>query len=62
MMESRRMRRAGHVARKGEERNTYRILAGKSEGKRQLGRARHGWEYNIKRDLREVGWEGWTVD
>jgi hypothetical protein len=42
----------------GEMRNAYRILVGKHEGKRPLGRPRHRWEDNIKLDLREVGWEG----
>jgi hypothetical protein len=41
MIKSRRMRWAGHVARMGEKRDTYRILVGKSEGKRPLGRPRH---------------------
>jgi hypothetical protein len=43
MIKSRRMRWAGHVARMGEERNAYRILAGKPERKRPLGRPRRGW-------------------
>jgi hypothetical protein len=42
----------------GERRNAYRILVGKSEGKRQLGRPRRRWLDNIKMDLREVGWDG----
>jgi hypothetical protein len=41
----------------GERRNAYRILVGKPEGKRQLGRPRHRWVDNIKMDLREVGWD-----
>jgi len=41
----------------GERRGIYRVLVGKSEGKRPLGRARHRWEDNIKIDLQEVGWE-----
>jgi hypothetical protein len=45
-----------HVARIGE--NTCRILAGKPQGKRPLGRPRHRWEDNIKIDLREIGWGG----
>jgi hypothetical protein len=49
-IKSRRMRRAGYVTRLGEMRNAYRILVGKSEGKRPLGRPRHKWEYNIKID------------
>jgi hypothetical protein len=43
MIKSRRMRWAGHVARMGEERNAYRILVGKPEGKRPLGRPRRRW-------------------
>jgi hypothetical protein len=39
-------------------RNAYRILAGKPEGKRLLGRPRHKWEYNIKIDLRGIAWVG----
>jgi hypothetical protein len=58
MIKSRRMRWAGHVARIGEKRNAYRILVGKPEGKRPLGRPRRRWVDNIKMDLREVGWEG----
>jgi hypothetical protein len=51
---SRRMRWAGHVARMGENRNVYRILVGKPEGKRSLGRPRHKWIENIKMDLLEI--------
>jgi hypothetical protein len=40
----------------GKKRNAYRILVGKPEGKRPLGRRRRGWENNIKMDLREIGW------
>jgi hypothetical protein len=50
------MRWAGHVARKREERKVYRILVGKPEGKRPLGRPRRGWEDGIRMDLRETGW------
>jgi hypothetical protein len=42
----------------GETRNAYRILVGKPEGKRPLGRPRHRWVDNIKMDLREIGWDG----
>ena len=49
------MRWAGHVARMGEERGVYRVLMGKPEGKRPLGRPRLRWVYNIRVDLREVG-------
>jgi hypothetical protein len=55
-IKSRRLRWAGHVACMGEERNVYRVLVGKSEGKRPLGRPRHRWEDGIKMDLREIGW------
>jgi hypothetical protein len=48
---SRRMRWAGHVARMGEDRGAYRVLVGKPEGKRPLGRPRLRWENNIKMDL-----------
>jgi hypothetical protein len=41
-----------------EMRNAYQILVRKPEGKRSLRRPRHRWEYNIKMDLREIGWEG----
>ena len=52
---SRRMRSAGHVALLGEDRGVQRVLVGKPEGKRPLGRPRHRWEDNIKMDLQEVG-------
>jgi hypothetical protein len=42
----------------GEKRNAYRILVGKPEGKRPLGRLRRRWEDNIRIDLREIGWGG----
>jgi len=58
VIKSRRMRWAGHVARMGEERGVYRVLMGKLEGKRPLGRPRRGWENNIKMDLQEVGCGG----
>jgi hypothetical protein len=51
----RRMRWAGHVARMGEDRGVHRVLVGKPERKRPLGRPRHRWEDNIKMDLQEVG-------
>jgi hypothetical protein len=57
-MKSRRMRWAGHVARMGEKRNAYRILVGKPEGTRPLGRPRRRWVDNIKMDLRAIGWDG----
>jgi len=49
------MRWAGHVACMGEMRSVYKILVGKPEGKRPLGRPRRRWEDNIKIDLQEVG-------
>jgi hypothetical protein len=57
MIKSRRMRWAGHVARMGETRNAYRILVGKPEGKRPLGRPRCRWVDNIKMNLREMEWD-----
>jgi hypothetical protein len=53
----RRMRWAGHVARMGEKRNVYRLLVGKPQGKRPLGRPRRRWVDNIR-----IGWDGvmWT--
>jgi hypothetical protein len=42
----------------GEKKNAYRVLVGKSEGKSQCGRPRHGWNSDIKIDLEETGWEG----
>jgi len=48
----------GHVARMGERRGVYRVLVGKPEGKRPLGRPRRRWEDNIKMDLQEVGCGG----
>jgi hypothetical protein len=54
VIKSRRLRWAGHVARMGEG-SMYRVLVGKSEGKRPLGRPRHRWEDNVRIDLQEVG-------
>jgi hypothetical protein len=54
-VKSRRMRWAGHVVRMGEGRGVHRVLVGKPEGKRPLGRPRHRWEDNINMDLQEVG-------
>jgi hypothetical protein len=58
MIKSRRMRWAGHVARKRKKRNANRILVGKPEGKRPPGRPKRTWEDNIKTDLREIRWSG----
>ena len=55
VVKSRRMRLVGHVARMGEGRGVHRVLVGKPEGKRPLGRPRRRWEDNIKLDLQEVG-------
>jgi CTP synthase (UTP-ammonia lyase) len=55
MIQSRRMRWAGHMARMGEMRNTYKILIGISEWKSPLGRHRHRYEVNIRMHLREIG-------
>ena len=55
VIKSRRMRWAGHVASMGEERGVYRVLVGKPEGKRPLGRPRRRWVDNIRMDLQEVG-------
>ena len=62
VIKSRKMRWAGHVARMGEGREVYRVLVGKPEGKRPLGRPRRRWEDNIRMDLQEVGlgYEDWT--
>jgi hypothetical protein len=61
-VKSSRMRWAGHVARMGEERKVYKVLVGKPEGKRPLGRPRRRWKDGIRMDLREIGLGGvdWT--
>jgi hypothetical protein len=56
IIKSRRMRWTGYVARMGEKRNAYRLLVGKPEGKRPLGRPRCRWVDTIRMDLGEVGW------
>jgi hypothetical protein len=58
VIKSRRIRWAGYVARLRERRDVYRVLVGKPEGKRPLGRRRRIWEDNIKMDLHEVGYGG----
>jgi hypothetical protein len=55
VIKSRRLRWAGRVARMGEGKGVYRVLVGKPEGKRPLGRPRRRWEDNIRMDFREVG-------
>jgi hypothetical protein len=54
-VKSRRMWWAGHVARMGEERKVYKVLVGKPEGKRPLGRPRRRWEHGVTMDIREFG-------
>jgi hypothetical protein len=55
VIKSRRIRWVRHVARTGERKGVYRILMGKPEGRRPLGRTRRRWEINIKMNLQEVG-------
>jgi len=67
VIKSRRVRWAGHVVSMGEERGVYRVLVGKPEGKRPLGRPRRRWVHNIRMDLQEVGcghvdWSGLAQD
>ena len=62
VVKSRRMRWEGHVARMGEGSGVHRVLVGKPEGRRPLGRPRHRWEDNIKIDLPEVGGGGDWVE
>ena len=61
VINSRRMRWAGHVARMDEERGVYRVLVGRPEGKRPLGRPRRRWVDNIRMDIQEVrcGYTDW---
>jgi hypothetical protein len=58
VIKSRRMKWAGHVALMGEGRGAYRVLVGRTEGKRPLGRPKRRWEDNIKLDVREIGIDG----
>jgi hypothetical protein len=58
VIKSRRLRWAGHVARMWEGKGVYRVLVGRPEGKRPLGRPGNRWEDNIKLDLRETGTDG----
>jgi len=60
VIKSRKMRLARYVARTGARRGVYRVLVGKYEGKRSLGRTRRRWEDNIKIDCQEVGCGVWT--
>jgi len=56
------MRWAGHVARIGNRRGVYRVLVGKAEAKRPVGRHRRRWEDNIKMNLQGVGCGGYGLD
>jgi hypothetical protein len=58
IIKSKRMRWVGHETQMGGKRNAYRLLVGKPEGKRPLGRPRRRWADNIKIDLLEIGWGG----
>jgi hypothetical protein len=58
MIKSRRIRKAGHVARKGRMRNAYKIFVGKPREKTQLGGLRRIWEDNIRMDLGKIVWAG----
>jgi hypothetical protein len=60
VIKSIRLRWGGHVARMGERRGVYRVLMGKPEGKRPVGRPRRRWEDNIKMDLQEVECVVWN--
>jgi hypothetical protein len=59
-IKSRRMRWTVHVACVVEGRKVYRVLVGKPEGKRRLGRLRHRWEDGIRMDFREIDWGMWN--
>jgi hypothetical protein len=58
MIMSRRVRLAGNEVCMGEKKNAYRSMVGKPEGKGPQERPIRRWEYNIKIDLREIGWSG----
>jgi hypothetical protein len=62
VIKSRRMRWAGHVARMGVGRGVYRVLVGRPEGKRPLGKPRRRWEDNIKMELRKRGTDWGELD
>jgi hypothetical protein len=59
-IKSRRMRWAGHVARMGEDREVYRVLVGKLEGKRSFGGPKRRWEDGIRMNVREIGRRVWS--
>jgi hypothetical protein len=58
IIKSRRMRWAGHVAHMRANRNAYRVLREREEGKRPIERPRRGWEADSRMDFREIGWAG----
>jgi hypothetical protein len=58
VIKSRRVRWAGHLARMGKGRGVYRVLVGRPEGKRPVGRPKRRWEDNIKLEFREIRMEG----
>ena len=58
IVKSWRLRWAGHVTRMGNERGAWKLLVGKPEGKRTVGRPRMRWENNINHDLREIDYTG----
>jgi hypothetical protein len=58
VIKSRRRRWLGHVAHTGDMRNVYKLLVRKPEGKKPFRRSKHGWEDNIRMDLKEIGREG----
>jgi hypothetical protein len=58
IIKTRRMKWVEHVARMGEKRNVYRLLVGKPEGKRPLGRRRRVWIESIEMDFIEMEWGG----
>jgi hypothetical protein len=61
-VKSRRMRWEGHVSRMGGERKVYKVLVGKPEGRRPLGRPRRRWEDGVRMDLKEIGLGGCGLD
>ena len=60
MIISRRMKWLGHVVRMGGKRSAYRVLVGTPQRKRPLRRPRLRWEYDIKENLKGIGWGAWT--
>jgi hypothetical protein len=62
MTKQKRMRSAGHLARMRAKRNIYRILVGKSEGRRPLERPRRRWVDNNKIDIIDIGWGGMDTE